>query len=274
MKIKNTNFSISSNIADTDIVLISDLHYNSKNNIKVLNNVLDQIKKISPEFICIPGDLIDKSEILDEDELISWLVKLANISKVILSLGNHEFYINRSKGEFGLNKEFYKKIKNIDNLYFLDNTSVKFNNINFIGLTLPIEHFIKESHQEFPIKEYSKFIKSDKECYNIVLCHSPLSIINVAHKLNVDLILCGHTHGGVVPFFLRKVFRGSGFISPSKTLFPKNCYGLIKRGKTNIVITSGITILSNLNKFNKFNRFFSSEIVNIKIKKTTKIECS
>lgn len=267
MKIKNTNFCINSNIVDTNLVLISDLHYYSKNNIKVLNNVLDKIRKISPEFICIPGDLIDKSEILDEDELISWLVKLATISKVILSLGNHEFYINRSKGEFGLNNDLYKKIKAIDNLYFLDNANVKINDINFIGLTLPIEHFMKESYQEFPIKEYSKSIKVEKECYNIILCHSPLSIINVADKLNVNLILCGHTHGGIVPFFLRKIFRGRGFVSPNRSLFPKNCYGLIKRNKTNIIITSGITILSNLNKLNKFNKFFSPEIVKIKIKK-------
>ena len=47
-------------------------------------------------------------------------------------------------------------------------------------------------------------------------------------KLNVNLVLCGHTHGGLVPRFLRVFMKHNGFISPDKKLFPKKVYGKLK----------------------------------------------
>ena len=103
MKIQNKTYNIKSNI-NKKIVLISDIHYSSKKDIKNLNIVLDRIKKINPDYICIPGDTIDKSEIKDSVQFINWLKKLTKISKVIVSIGNHEFYITKNK--FGLNRDF------------------------------------------------------------------------------------------------------------------------------------------------------------------------
>jgi len=96
MKIINKNYNIKGSI-NTNIVLISDIHYYNKKDLIHLNKVLDNIKKIKPDFICIPGDLTDESNVYDEKYLVEWLNKLANISKVILTLGNHELYINRQK---------------------------------------------------------------------------------------------------------------------------------------------------------------------------------
>lgn len=261
MKIVNKNYNIKGNI-NANIVLISDIHYYNKRDILHLNKVLNHIKEIKPDFICIPGDLTDESNIYDEDYLLEWLIKLTQISKVILTLGNHELYINNLEKTYDLNNKLIKKIKKIKNLYFLDNESRVIDDINFTGVTLNINEYHSE---EKYIIDFNKYDINNKY-YNIVLCHTPICITNETNLKNIDLVLCGHTHGGIVPRFLRKIVKNNGLISPSKRLFPKNVYGKIKKQDSIIIITSGITVVSHLNSFRILKNFFASEIVEVKIK--------
>lgn len=262
MKIINKSYNIKGDI-NTNIVLISDIHYYNKKDLIHLNKVLDNIKKIKPNFICIPGDLLDESNIKDEEYLIKWLEDLSSICKVILSLGNHELYINKSKKIFGFNNKLLRQIKRVKNLYLLDNENTIIDNINFMGLTLDIEDYYNENNSTINFNN----IKTNKNYYNILLCHSPINISNekVLKNKNIDLILCGHMHGGLMPRFLRKIFKNSGIISPNKRLFPKNAYGNLRIENTNIIITSGITVISHLNNFRILKKLFSSEIVSINI---------
>ena len=48
------------------------------------------------------------------------------------------------------------------------------------------------------------------------------------------MTLCGHYHGGMVRFG-----RHHGLISPDFRLFPGNAYGLFRRGKSNVLVSSG-----------------------------------
>ena len=68
-------------------------------------------------------------------------------------------------------------------------------------------------------------------------------------------------HGGLVPSFVRKILKNTGFINPNFRLFPKNVYGLIKRNNTNVIITSGIRILP----FKLLNKVFNPEVVKINL---------
>ena len=268
MRIINKNYSLSSNI-NANIVLISDIHYYSKGDIKHLNKVLDNIKKTNPKFICIPGDIIDEINIKDEVDFITWLNKLSKISTVFISLGNHEYYKDKYNKKFEKPFNFIKKLKNIKNLYLLDNENKTVDNINFIGLTLPIEYYFKETSREIDFSKYLKGLKIEKDKYNILLCHSPINLCNkkVLENSGIDLVLCGHMHGGITPRFLRMFMKNRGFISPTKTIFPKNAYGHIKIDKTDIMITSGITVVSHINKFRILKDIFSSEIVTLTLNK-------
>lgn len=256
MKAINKIYNLNTNL-NKKIVLISDIHYSDKKDIKRLNVVLEKLRKIKIDYICIPGDLIDKSNIEDEKYIIDWLKELSQLSKVIISIGNHEFYINKHESVFGLNKDFLNKISKIKNLYLLNNECKIIDNINFIGLTVPIENY----NSKLNINCINN-IKCVNNMYNVLLCHSPEFVIdnNIINN-NMDLVLCGHMHGGVVPRFLRPIFKNRGIISPYKTLFPRNVYGLIKKGKCDIVITSGLRALP----FKLLNRLFSLEIVEINI---------
>ena len=50
MRIINKYYNLIGNI-NTSIVLISDIHYYNKNIIKHLNKILENIKKIKPNYI-------------------------------------------------------------------------------------------------------------------------------------------------------------------------------------------------------------------------------
>ena len=260
MKIINKFYNVNNKLGK-NIVLISDIHYQDKKDIKVLNSLLDNIKKLKPDYICIPGDVTDESFIKDEEEFVNWLNKLSKVSKVIVSLGNHEFYIKKHKKIYGLNKELLKNISNIKNLYLLDNKNIIIDNINFIGLTIPVEYY-KEIYKSDDLYKCLDNLNINKKYYNILLCHSPINICNkeILKNRNIDLILCGHMHGGIVPKCMRKIFKQRGLVSPNKRLFPKTVYGNIKIGNTNIIISSGIKVIP----FRIINKF-SPEVVNIKI---------
>ena len=265
MKIINKVYNISSKL-NKKIVLISDIHYYSENDIFRLNEVLENIKKINPNYICITGDIVDNSNISDFNMLIDWLNKLCNVSKVIMVLGNHDYYLDKKNNLYKLNENYINEIKKIKNVYFLDNQNKVIDNINFIGITLPIEHYMIHGENKSDFKKNIKNIKVNNKFYNVLLCHSPLNLSDeeIISKINVDLILCGHTHGGLVPKFLRCFFKTSGLLNPQGKIFPKNVYGRIKKINKNVIITSGIKVLSE-SHFALLKNIFSSEVVEINI---------
>lgn len=264
-KIIEKNYDIEARL-NKKIVVISDIHYYNNKDMKKLNKVLKKIEFIKPDFICIPGDLIDEAKIYDKEVLINWLTNLGKICKVIISVGNHELFMTK-KHIPTFNTGLIEQIKQIDNVKYLDNEVYSNSGINFIGITLPFEYYYKlGENQEYFINFFNeKFNRIDNK-YNILLCHSPICIANkeVLKKLKIgsrlDLVLSGHMHGGVTPNFLKRILKGRGFISPRRKIFEKNCYGLNKINNTNFVISSGITVASHLNSFKFLDIFFSSEV--------------
>lgn len=264
-KIIEKNYEIDAKI-NKKIVVISDIHYYNHKNIRKLNKILKKIELIKPDYICIPGDLIDEAKIYDKNELLNWLTNLGKICKVIISIGNHELFVTK-KHIKTFNEGLIEKIKKIDNIIYLDNNIYKDSFINFIGITLPFEYFYElNEDSNYFIDYFNKQFKSIDNGYNILLCHTPISINNkdVLDKLiigkKINLVLSGHMHGGITPNFLKKILKGRGLISPRRKILEKNCYGQSKIGNTNFVISSGITVASHLNKFRFLDIFFSSEI--------------
>ena len=115
--------------------------------------------------------------------------------------------------------------------------------------------------------------------YNILLCHSPVNVLDdeVLEKTkllsNIDLILSGHMHNGMVPPILEKIWKGnSGIITPSKKLYPKakTTRGIIKKQNKVLIISGGITKLSFSSPeiLHPFNEFYpmNMEIIDIEKK--------
>ena len=253
------------------IAHISDIHFSLGFNLKRLDIILDKIKKGSFDYVCITGDLIDIHNIT-RDEFFVYFEKFLNdlslICKVIISIGNHE-YIEQLSDSYGIcdDVSWLKKIKNV---IVLDDDIYRCNNINFVGFNPSIKYYKdreREILSEDNLRLYKLINKLD-DGYNILLCHTPTFFyqsdnykkIKDFGKLN--LILCGHTHGGMIPSFLPGNF---GIISPTKKLFPSNVRGKKIINGVVIIISSGITKLSRKSKLMKFTDIYGENINEIEI---------
>ncbi len=109
------------------------------------------------------------------------------------------------------------------------------NNLMVTGYSLPLNEpgDLENGKDLLPkILPFIQNIDLKKTDYNIMLCHSPFSFFDetgLKSKIdmgldNINLILSGHTHGGLMPKIFEKFNRG--IITPDKQLFPKNVSGL------------------------------------------------
>lgn len=273
--IKTLFYQVDTKNIDKRIVLLTDIHYNNKKERVYLDKVLAVLKKMEYDYLCISGDLLDRSRVGDEELLLDWLKELAKLSKVIISIGNHELTNDRKEHTYDFDDSLYRKINRLKNIRVLDNKDYVDGSIRFIGVTLPVDFYYKyrENNNYFMRFVNNKFPAEYKDKYNILLCHSPKSITDIktfeATKLlgNIQLVLCGHMHAGVTPYFMRRILNGRGLIGPFKQLFPKNAYGHLSLKKTDIIISSGITTASNCNRFSFVDPLFMREITVIDLKK-------
>lgn len=252
---------------DITLVHIADIHFSMITKEKKLQSVSSEILKIKPDYVLITGDLIDDASIINNKykikELLNFLTDIAREVKVLISLGNHDIFMEKDY-------KFFKKLDELNNIYVLDNSFYKDDSIYVVGLTLPNKYYYNIVGDESSVvllnhlNTYKKLIaKMPEDLPKILMLHSPIKVMEpeVINKLNdFDLILSGHTHGGMMPTLLGKIFKGNyGIIAPNKKLFPEVARGRIDKCVDNkqvsLIINSGITKLSLkstrfLSKFN------------------------
>ncbi|MFA5417418.1 MAG: metallophosphoesterase [Bacteroidales bacterium] len=200
------------------IVAFSDVHLGTIIEKRHLRGIVDQVNALNPDIILIPGDIIDED--------ISPVIH-TNVGEVLLQLrakygvyavtGNHE-YIG------GVNKA--KEYLTNHGIKLLSDTAV-----------LIDDSFYVVGREDLAIGQFSG--KRRKELADIVndldtrkpmilLDHQPIGLAQ-AETAGIDLQLSGHTHHGQLwPFnyITNRIFEGSR--------------GLIKKGNTHILVSSGI----------------------------------
>jgi len=186
-----------------------------------------------------------------------------------MSIGNHDVY---TKEDY----LFFKNLK-IDNLYILNDTSYKDDYIYISGFTLPTNYYynLEGEESEVVLLEHlhnNKTLINNLPIYipKIGLIHSPIKLTEskvIDLLKEYDLLLSGHTHGGLVPKILNKMLKpNQGIISPRSKLFPKVARGKIEINKNNkiitIIINSGITKLGEKSArlLSKLNFVFNIDI--------------
>ena len=242
-------------LRDIKIIHIADIHFNINTKYQKLISLSNKINLENADYVMITGDIIDSGEIIFNKEkikeLITFFELIAKCNKVIVSLGNHDIHSNCHS--------FFNNLNRIKNLYILDNKEYIDDNIYVSGLTLPSNYYYdklkRESVDVFTnyLDKYSNLInKLPANKIKIALIHSPIKLTDekIFNRLSVfDMILSGHTHDGMVPDFLKFLFKGNiGIISPYKKLFPKIAKGKIIKEidnkRTTIIINGGVTKLS------------------------------
>ena len=101
------------------------------------------------------------------------------------------------------------------------------------------------------------------------MIHTPFLLLRndnyrkIKNLKKLNLILSGHTHGGMVPSFIK---GNNGIISPERELFPKNVRGKIDLDNNSIIISTGVIKLSKKSKISILNDIYGTNINEIVIK--------
>lgn len=225
-------------VGNSKIVVISDLHSKEygKNNCKLLAKIREQ----APDAIFVVGDMLDDGDVEGGfPKTTVLLTELMDIAPVYLSLGNQEKeYADDIIGSF------IDTITEIG-VITLDDTFVDCEIAGQairIGGTMGHAFPFGRTMEEFQNSEEYIFLKKleKTELPTIVLSHRPDTFIfNGAHTYwsNIDLVVSGHTHGGVIRLPL-----AGGLYAPMQGIFPEYDYGFFMLGeKMKLVITSGLS---------------------------------
>lgn len=205
------------------IQYISDLHL----------EFYDDILKIpiipSAPILCLLGD-IGFSDSINYDIILNWCSK--NYKKVFIITGNHEYYSNKFTIE-EINNIITEKVKNYNNISFLNNMVEKYENYTFIGTTLwsyipeyiknyelnvyndfkKIKGMSRQKYNELFLKNLHFLTNEIKNNNNIICLTHHLPCVELVHqkykdypnfmfannlnnliKDNIKLWLCGHSH--------------------------------------------------------------------------------
>jgi predicted MPP superfamily phosphohydrolase len=232
-KVKIESTEVTSYLGGEKIVLVSDLHISRfGNREKRISSILN---KIDPDILFLTGDYIEFGA--DFKPVMEFFKKLPDRAQTFAVLGNSDY--SNEKGTCILcHMPNSKRLAFGNKVQFLRNQSIllpvnnrksptkdnsKLKMINIIGLDDPVTGKA----------DFDKSMKNVSKLYpTILISHSP-QIFTEAVKRQINLVLCGHTHGGQL--FFVPLFR---------ELILHNCYkynkGFYISENTIMFVTSGI----------------------------------
>ena len=173
------------------IAVLADLHIGLFTKSWFLKRVIKKVNKLKPDLILIPGDFIHH---LPENKIKDKFSCLKSLPAPALAiLGNHDC---GARGEKDVSGELERVLtdyglKIIDNK--IEEIKMKGQGIRIIGL----------SDIETRQPDYNLIKNISENGINIVLTHNPDAVYEFP-SYDVDLVVCGHTHGGQVriyPFY-------------------------------------------------------------------------
>ncbi|MCR5809539.1 MAG: metallophosphoesterase [Clostridiales bacterium] len=240
------------------VVLISDLHRRKFDETNQL--LVDRTAEQEPDIICVCGDMLEHYNTAEQkDELVSLFERLVNIAPVYFAPGNHDYdvycqYAGRQNREYVFQGPPSKLRERLEatGAVFLESEYVE---AEINGQSIRIGGFYPFAFQtpdetDFSFESRKTFLEDycRTDDFKLMISHRPDSYVldESAMDWEIDLVVCGHTHGGVVrmPFGLGAVWTNEG-------LFPKHDMGFFSEGNMNMVITSG------LDGHGKFPRVFN-----------------
>jgi len=197
------------------LALASDLH--GKNH----GEALARLRAATPDLILIPGDLMDDKDLADEEnEGYAFLRACAALAPTYYSVGNHEIACYHKGNPWRhpiplpISPEAKERIR-ATGAVLLDNECVTKDQLCICGLTSGIN-----GRKNVPNKEVLHTFDT-AEGYRILLCHHPEYYVPHIKETSIDLIVCGHAHGGQWRIF------SQGIYAPGQGLFPRYTAGVL-----------------------------------------------
>ncbi|MDF0645499.1 MAG: metallophosphoesterase [Nitrospira sp.] len=166
-------------LAGRRAVHLSDLHldrYHPRH-----DRIVEAIDELSPDWIFITGDLLNVPEGLPH--LFRFLANLRNIAPVFVTLGNHDHYSGVPQSQFEVLTERHGIILLVNQTTYIT-TGV--GELAIAGVDDPSLH--RADLSCVPPPAHRRF--------TLLLAHAPNILDQLREHHVVDLILCGHSHGG------------------------------------------------------------------------------
>lgn len=218
------------------ILHLSDLHKKSFG--KNYSRLLKKIPNESFDFVCFTGDLISRSEKIEDilAKKIPFMKCLLEICPVYYISGNHEADVPEKYARL---KDELEKI----GVCVLENNSASFGKDGIIteiaGLSCESKFYKNEKGGYSNLEKISAEYLNEKllpksEGFTVLLAHSPFGFEEY-ESWGAELVLCGHVHGGIVRLPLV-----GGVLSPERKFFPEYDGGIYTKNKTSMVVSRGL----------------------------------
>lgn len=198
-----------------DLLLLSDLHLGTAIREKELGEIVRRANALSPDVVCIAGDLFDHAttRALMESAAHS-LGELKSKYGVYFVFGNHEYYL-------GDEREAVKGIIASGVAVLADESVIIGDGVYIVGRKDATDT------RRLQIPDLLRAEEIDITKPVILLDHQPRDL-KTAEAADVDLMLSGHTHAGqITPFDL---LTG---------LFNEMLYGIRRSGNFHAIVSSG-----------------------------------
>lgn len=236
-------------------VYIADLHENvyGENN----QQLYDIVKELDPDFILIGGDTVNWTSENDE-YAVKVIGELAKLADVYYSIGNHEIEYLHTRGEIiftGMNRDnssftlvktddngFIRRIERAGAIILQKNwidTEINGTKLRIGGAYEGMFSLDSDNPEKTMLQDMYSFLTAfqDTDALTLYMTHRPYSFLhgNGSALWDIDIIMCGHEHGGQVVFPIL-----GGLFSRERGLFPKYTHGVFSFDKTTLIVSSGI----------------------------------
>lgn len=244
----NVDAKSKNNGTDWKIVFLSDLHNKEygERNIHLLN----AIRKEEPDLILVGGDMLIRSTEEKTEKAVAFLCQLPSVAPVYCANGNHEQKMKECEEKYGKIYERYRKQLVDSGIHMLENTVEKvrlgLEDVQIGGVEIPLSFFSKQLwwkhydsfHDKSPEHlmpgQFDMRTRKEGGPYKILMAHQALYAETYA-EWGMDLVLCGHLHGGVV-----RIPGIGGVISPQLTFFPKYSGEHSRYKDSDIIVSKGL----------------------------------
>lgn len=233
------------------VVLISDLHRTKFD--ETNQQLVDRTKEQSPDIICVDGDMLESNCTAEEvEEFASLLERLQQIAQVYCAYGNHDYDAYSKPVPHGVVSGIWNDESTANGITIrqrLEQTGAIFLEEEYLDIVVNEQNiriggmygyaFLGDDESVNEARKRLTFLADycDTDSYKILMCHRPDSFIfnSAVDDWNVDLVLSGHTHNGVVniPFV-------GAIVAPNQGFFPKYARGKFDLGDVTLVITGGL----------------------------------
>lgn len=204
------------------IVQLSDLHGAEFGEDGM--GLVEKVKELEPDIIALTGDFVtDEGDLAAVEKLAARLVKLC---PVYFISGNHEF-----------GSGLAVKVRNI-----LERAGVKYLSNEYLTISRGEDEILLGGVED-PLA-YADMLSPDElarkmndaapDAFKILLGHRNYWMTEYP-ELPVDLIFCGHAHGGLI-----RIPGVGGLIGTDRRLFPDFDAGQFNNGRYTLIVSRGL----------------------------------